>query len=1367
MVEKINPYIAGAPVTEARMFFGREDVFSWIERSLSGKFVNHILVIHGQRRVGKTSVLKHLHARLPEKYLPVFVDLQGRVNTNLPRFLWWLSREITRTLDMPSPDRKFFETDGDYFESGFLPEVEKQLGDRILLLTFDEFDTLESSTAQESLALPFLAILKHLMGHEKLNFIFSIGSSGRKLENMQAAYTGFFKQALYRKISFLGENDARELVTRPVEGIVRYDLDAVDHIYDITSGHPYFIQLICHELFSVCQKLDRWQVSKADVDDVLDAVIERGTVNLKFVWDEASELEKWVLASLAQFEKGADLSMLDKYLKKQKVRFIRQDLESAILHLREKDVLASGNHFVIYLMKLWLIQNRSIEQVREELSKVNPIVGRLLQVGYEYLDQGEPEKAIGIFQEALEAEEDNYEVRMGLAGAYRAREDFGRAAAEYEEILLLFPEDVAAQSGYCSTYLALGDHLFAMDRLDEAEYAYQQVLRVSPRHADGCRQMARLYHHRAVSAISSAEGTALEKAQKALEYTPNDSDLQASVYDLEALVSGERGMKEVLLAWGTRASENRYWKDAAGLFEAYQRMLGKDEAAPPALANIRQRAQEEQASSLRSHAERMERLGEYEEAIYALNKYLSLTPEDDEQVALHIKQLKDAHRRTQVKDGRERVKPFWKRPLVWVGAALIATLALFAVLPGSPLQQLISGPESTPAAEDGSSSPTEIAETEPEDTPVSLEESRTMPELADWVVEANTWAEPILEAVAYQSPDFEDDFSKVDPAWYADIDDNYCSNRDAAKISISDGAMQRSVSPDCPFSWVSHPDLPYKDYVLQVDITFPQGDIRWGINTWPLNPGEESYQTFNFLLSKFDWTFETWNSTTESGTNGPSGNTEVDYRKPVTLTIINRGATYLYYLNSEVLTSYELQMPYDGPQEMRFMVENWTDRLTDVETLEMDNVRIWNLDNLVLPETILALIEGQPPYFSDDFSAVDSHWQYSPLIMGTESTCPNTDGAQMSISDGSMKCSVDPDCREGVLYHQAMQLYENYVLKADIDFDQTLGTVEFRTGFPLEKGVCLFLTSYGGWILDVTESGGNTVDKVEGRLDFVPSGPVTVTMINKDATVFYYVNSTLLVSYPLPETHYGPVNMDFNFFSESPSLSQSEAFELDNVKIWNLDTLIYPETILAAVGGQQPDFSEDFSQVDPQWAYSTYELHSDESCSNTDGAQLSIKTGVARCGVDSNCRQGILFHPAMQNYENFVVQADVDFNQTSGNMGFQMFFPTEREVALDLTSSGSWSLSAGEPGDDSNFDRVDGRIEFDPSEPVTFTMINKDSTVFYYINSTLLVSYSLPEIFYGPVHVHFNLFSESPNLPEGEAFEVDNVKVWDLDRLEQ
>ena len=98
MNEILNPYIAGAPVTETSMFFGREEVFRWIERSLAGKYVDHILVLHGQRRVGKTSVLKQIPNFLGEQYIQVFFDFQGRTNTTLNRFLWWLARETTRTL---------------------------------------------------------------------------------------------------------------------------------------------------------------------------------------------------------------------------------------------------------------------------------------------------------------------------------------------------------------------------------------------------------------------------------------------------------------------------------------------------------------------------------------------------------------------------------------------------------------------------------------------------------------------------------------------------------------------------------------------------------------------------------------------------------------------------------------------------------------------------------------------------------------------------------------------------------------------------------------------------------------------------------------------------------------------------------------------------------------------------------------------------------------------------------------------------------------------------------------------------------------------------------------------------------------------
>jgi len=363
----LNPYIAGAPVVEASMFFGREDVFGWIERSLEGKFVDHILVLHGQRRVGKTSVLKQIPNFLPDKYIQVFFDLQGRTGTTLDRFLWWLASEIARTLKrehdikVPKPDPKAFE-DTEYLINEFLPGLRPVLGDYVLLLTFDEFDTLDRPEIQETLSRPLINYLRRLIEVEELNFIFSIGSSGDKLENMQASYTDFFKSALYRKISFLTSDDSQRLITKPVEGLIKYEKKAVSRISEITSGHPYFTQLMCHELFSRCQKTGARTITAGDVEAVLSDVVERGTVNLKFVWDEASDLEKWILAALAQMDGGSNQKLAQE-LTAQRVRFSESDLNSAVIHLRDKDVITSDNRFVIHLMRLWLVANRPTDRV--------------------------------------------------------------------------------------------------------------------------------------------------------------------------------------------------------------------------------------------------------------------------------------------------------------------------------------------------------------------------------------------------------------------------------------------------------------------------------------------------------------------------------------------------------------------------------------------------------------------------------------------------------------------------------------------------------------------------------------------------------------------------------------------------------------------------------------------------------------------------------------------------------------------------------------------------------------------------------------------------------------------------------------------
>lgn len=631
MTNILNPYIAGAPVVETSMFFGREDIFGWIERSLTGKFVNHILVLHGQRRVGKTSVLKQIPRHLPKHYVQVFFDLQGRTNTTLDRFLWWMASEITRTLkkecnlDLQKIDRNAF-ADPEAFINDFLPSLHTLIGDKVLLLTFDEFDTLDQPDIQDSLARPLIAYLRRLMEIEGLNFIFSIGSSGNKLENMQASYTDFFKSALYRKVSFLTRDDCVRLITKPVEGTITYEPAAVDNISHFTSGHPYFTQLMCHELFSRCQKTGRRVITSHDVDRILEDVIERGTVNLKFVWDEASDLEKWILATLAQVE-GASLKHVHQILKEQGLRSSEAELNSAILHLRDKDVLTDNNCFVIQLMKLWLQTNRPMDRVREELVQTNPISDRYIEIGDEYRERGENQQAIQSYQQALQVQANNVRALSNIAAIQMSQNENASAAETFRKILAIDDENIAARQGFSQANMAIAAASLNEGREDEAERAYKAILHFNPTNPEANKQLAVLYVRQAEGYFKNdQEEQAFEKFNQAIALTPED----VSIKQRYEKIIAEKRAKQVQ-EWLDKADKSlarQRWDEAASMIEEAINIDPDNPVLRNKLLDIKDAPRQEKIKSYKKEAEQAIGKGNYPKAISAIQTAILLAPED-------------------------------------------------------------------------------------------------------------------------------------------------------------------------------------------------------------------------------------------------------------------------------------------------------------------------------------------------------------------------------------------------------------------------------------------------------------------------------------------------------------------------------------------------------------------------------------------------------------------------------------------------------------------------------------------------------------------------------------------------------------------
>jgi tetratricopeptide (TPR) repeat protein len=1034
MNDFLNPYIAGAPVVEPSMFFGREDVFDWVEQNLTGRFVNHILVIHGQRRVGKTSVIKQLPNHLPSHFIQVFFDLQGRTHTSLDRFQWWLAREICRAihqacgLSIAIPERERFSQDNEYLVLNFLPEVLSQLDQSILLLTFDEFDTLSEPEIQDSLTRPLIAFLRRLFDLPKLNFIFSIGSSGHKLENMQAAYTEFFKTALYRKISFLKQEDCARLISRPVEGVLKYESEAVQRIYAITSGHPYFTQLICHELFSLCQKTSRREITNNDVDSVLEDVIERGTVNLKFVWDEATDLEKWVLSSLAHELHANETEILAQGKKKQPicddrqlasalrdqhVRYSENDLNASLVHLREKDVLTQDNHFVVELLCIWLLKNRPLDRVREELVEINPIANRYIEIGEEFNALGQKDKALESFQQALNTDPTNLRAQFNIANLHLQNRNYLQAVKGFEIALQIDEDDIAARSGLCAALLAQAEYANASGDLTAACKFYERVVTINPDHAEAHQHIAGLYAQLAEQAIEAGNAeVGLNNYAHAVEHAPEDSQLATRYTQLRE--EHTKHLIAKLLDEFQTASEQQDWEVA---LDAIQRALQLAPSEPTLLKHleaVKDAPRLSKIASLHKQAQEMEQLERWEEAIQVWENCLQLKPSDETEIqaslvyararqklaadyaqaqaaikvgqynqAIHLLQniiAQDASYKDTAQllvdclKVRPRKKPnlpagWWR----WAAIGLMVVVLIVGIsTQWSAISNFIVGilPSKIPSASQmigiiSSSTREEITQSPMDQTVTPIPPSTTTEES----VPTDT-ASPItksfdqlaFEMTSGRSPDLQEDFSgdSLSEIWqWGGDQDN----------TLQDGALRVG-------SWVGNP-LQVMNYILQIDLRFNrlsgEEHFVYAIRSTGFSDGNSTEYTFVIAPATGEWYISVNTDPQSQGTTLQQGNLEPIQQER-------------WYELGVVLNNQDIWIFWDGTE--LFNIENLVlysldnhfglaDNITGQASLEIDNWRFWDLGTLGWMRN--DWITQSTPTISVDYFVVGKNWQFDPV----------------------------------------------------------------------------------------------------------------------------------------------------------------------------------------------------------------------------------------------------------------------------------------------------------------------------------------------------------------------------------------------------
>jgi len=367
------PYVTGTPLQSRQLFVGRQDVFTFVHEQLLGAYQNNVIVLHGQRRTGKSSILYQLNTVMADTHYCVLIDMQGKAARGEADFLYSIADDIAYALEnhgiqIDLPERKDFEESPEFFfRNRFLRGVTAHLGDKNLLLMFDEFEELQKRVEDGKLGADIFPYLRNLMQHEtRVDFVFA---GTHKLEELAAEYWSIlFNIAAYKRITFLSKEEVTRLMTQPVQPYgLEYDPLVVERVYQVAAGHPYFTQVVCHEMVVYHNETQRSYLTVTCLDAVLDRIIERGEAHFKYIWAESATHQRLILLALAELLEIKDSVTIEDIaaqLEKRGRPLSGEELAQAASELEARDILSRAGprsnlyRFSVDLIRRWIYATR-------------------------------------------------------------------------------------------------------------------------------------------------------------------------------------------------------------------------------------------------------------------------------------------------------------------------------------------------------------------------------------------------------------------------------------------------------------------------------------------------------------------------------------------------------------------------------------------------------------------------------------------------------------------------------------------------------------------------------------------------------------------------------------------------------------------------------------------------------------------------------------------------------------------------------------------------------------------------------------------------------------------------------------------------
>ena len=279
------------PVQDEKMFYGRNDFIDNIKSSIL-ESSSKCVIIYGQKRSGKSSVLFHLKKQLNQSTQAFCISFSlGEIVDDLSAqtFYYKVLSEIEDSLEafpnntkpkFTAPTLNELKEAPSIIFNDFMKKFRKEClatpgwENKNLVLLIDEFTYIYTAIQKDFLSDQFMKTWKSFV--EK-SFFTSILIGQDIMPKFKMAYQNEFGIAEDKRLSYLSKEDAIKLIEEPIwdkkRNRSRYLGKALDLILDYTSSNPYYIQIFCARLVEYMNNQKAISVTEADVYDVAQTFI--------------------------------------------------------------------------------------------------------------------------------------------------------------------------------------------------------------------------------------------------------------------------------------------------------------------------------------------------------------------------------------------------------------------------------------------------------------------------------------------------------------------------------------------------------------------------------------------------------------------------------------------------------------------------------------------------------------------------------------------------------------------------------------------------------------------------------------------------------------------------------------------------------------------------------------------------------------------------------------------------------------------------------------------------------------------------------------------------------------------------------------